>query len=386
MGDVQVPQLLRAVEAAAPVQAVELFAFELAEQFGAEQVSFLITDLNGGQLVRLTQSRRQGPGAEDAEQVPLADPSSPPVRALTDQDVVFVEEDGGVRVLAPVSARGDAMGVLELVVPTHAVPQRRQIEDAAKALAYLVTSERRYTDLYEWGQRSRPVSLAAEIQRRLLPDAFSCDAGQFSLAGWLEPASSVGGDTFDYSLDSNSLNVSITDAMGHEVDAALLATLAVAGLRNARRAGDSLATAAGSAAEAIDERQHGFGYVTGWMAAFDLDTGRARVVNAGHPSPFLVRDGRVERLEFAPNLPLGISPALRYVEHEWKIEPGDRLLLVTDGMLERAAADVDLPALLHDHQDLHPRQLVQELSAAVRDAAGPELEDDATVLCLDWNG
>ena len=55
------------------------------------------------------------------------------------------------------------------------------------------------------------------------------------MSGWLEPANAVGGDTFDYSLDRDTLHVSITDAVGHDVHAALLATLLVGSLRNGRR-------------------------------------------------------------------------------------------------------------------------------------------------------
>jgi hypothetical protein len=77
----------------------------------------------------------------------------------------------------------------------------------------MVIANRRYTDLFEWGQRTVPLSLAAEIQRRLLPAAFTCEADQFTLAGWLEPAGQVGGDTFDFSLDRNTLHASMTDAM-----------------------------------------------------------------------------------------------------------------------------------------------------------------------------
>src|SRR3712207_9055094 len=95
----------------------------------------------------------------------------------------------------------------------------------------------RSTDVFEWGQRTTPFSLAAEIQRRLLPASYTCEAGQFTLAGWLEPASAVGGDTFDYILERHRLQISITDAVGHQVTAALLATLLVGALRNGRRRG-----------------------------------------------------------------------------------------------------------------------------------------------------
>ncbi len=96
-----------------------------------------------------------------------------------------------------------------------------------------------------------PASLAAEIQRRLLPAAFNCEADQFTLAGCLEPAGEVGGDTFDFSLDRNTLHVSMTDAMGHTVESALLATLVVGALRNARRRGAGLIEQAQSAHEAL---------------------------------------------------------------------------------------------------------------------------------------
>ena len=84
------------------------------------------------------------------------------------------------RVLAPVTNRGEAIGVLELCLPQE--PDEQRVADiglAGHALAYVVIANRRFTDLFEWGQRSIPLSLAAEIQHRLLPAAYTCEAGQF---------------------------------------------------------------------------------------------------------------------------------------------------------------------------------------------------------------
>ena len=71
---------------------------------------------------------------------------------------------------------------------------------------------------------------------------------------------------------------------------------------------------------------------------------------------------------------------------EFPIAPGDRIVFVTDGMLERNAAEVDVPDALSRSGDLHPREVVHALGDAVMRATGGKLRDDATVVCLDWYG
>lgn len=129
----------------------------------------------------------------------------------------------------------------------------------------MVIADGRYTDLYGWGRRSVPLSLEAEIQHRLPPSSYTCEAGQFTLAGWLVPANDVGGDTFDYVFDHDALQVSITDEMGHGVDAALLATLAVGSLRNSRRRDDGLAEQAREVSAALGTHARADQFVTGQL-------------------------------------------------------------------------------------------------------------------------
>ena len=168
------------------------------------------------------------------------------------------DSTGETRVFAPVTNRGEAIGVLELGLP-HA-PSEQTLADvavAAHALAYVVIANRRFTDLFEWGQRSVRLSLAAEIQHRLLPDAFTCEGGQFTLAAWLEPSGEIAGDSFDFAIERDTLHLSMTDARGHAVGAAILATLLVGALRNARRAGVGLARQAWLANEGLGEHVGG---------------------------------------------------------------------------------------------------------------------------------
>ncbi|GAB3360078.1 PP2C family protein-serine/threonine phosphatase [Modestobacter lapidis] len=289
--------------------------------------------------------------------------------------------------IVPVTDRGDAIGVIELLLPRF--PSDKEVADvrsAAHALAYVVIAARRHTDVFEWGQRSTPFALAAEIQRRLLPASYTCEAGQFTLAGWLEPASSVGGDTFDYTLDRDSLQLSITDAVGHQVPAALLATLLVGSLRNGRRKGLDLAEQARYANDSLAENSAPGQFVTGQLMRVDLHTGIAQIVNAGHVLPLRLRAGRVEEIDLRVEAPFGVLPGKSFDVQPFPLEPGDRIVFLTDGMQERNAVDLDVATALADSADLHPREVVHALGAAVLHETGGDLRDDATMICLDWYG
>ena len=365
-------------------------AAELALMVGARAVRFLIADFSGRALVRFgpsevgsEQERRQG--TAQAETVDLV--GTVYDRVLRTQRVDVHERDGGARVIVPVTDRGDAIGVLELSLPRY--PDEQVIADiaaTAHALAYVVIANRRHTDLFEWGQRTTLFSLAAEIQRRLLPASYTCEAGQFTLAGWLEPSSSVGGDTFDYNLDRDVLQLSITDAVGHEVEAALLATLLVASLRNGRRRGLNLRQQASNANDDLAANTKPGNFVTGQLLRIDLLHSAATIINAGHPLPLRLRHGRVEEIHLDVDLPFGVQPGRSFRVQQFPLEPGDRLVFVTDGMLERNAARLDVATALGETGNLHPREVVHELGAAVLRATAGDLRDDATVLVLDWYG
>lgn len=386
---IDVGVLLERVESAPPIDAVRAVAAALGEMIDARSASLLITDFTGRAVVRLTSTDRvegaRSHGVEQAETIPL--PGTVYEQVLRTQVPDVERRDEGARMTVPVTDRGDAIGLLELVLPRF--PSDEEVADvasAAHALAYVVIAARRHTDVFEWGQRSTPFTLAAEIQRRLLPASYTLEAGQFTLAGWLEPASSVGGDTFDYSLDRDVLHLSVTDAVGHQVAAALVATLLVGALRNGRRKGLDLAEQARYANDCLVENAAAGQFVTGQLLQVDLPRGTASVVNAGHTLPLRLRNGRVEEVELRVDPPFGVVPDKQFEVQEFPLEPGDRIVFLTDGMLERNAASLDVAAALAASVDLHPREVVHELGAAVLHATGGDLRDDATMMCLDWYG
>ena len=385
-----VKTLLASVEAAPPIDAAEVVAAALTDALGARDVSFLIADYSGRALIRLTHVHRTNPddvdiNRERSRSVALA--GTPHGRALAEQEVQIVPDFGGFRVFAPVTSRGEAVGVLALGFDDE--PDRQTlatVSAGAHALAYIVIANRRFTDLFDWGQRSVPLSLEAEIQHRLLPASYTCEGGQFTLAGWLEPSGDVGGDTFDFSVERDTLHLSMTDAMGHTVNAAVLATVMVGALRNARRRGVDLAEQSRLANEALCGFSGDEDFVTGQVVRIDNLSGIARIVNAGHPLPILIRDGRAENVTLAPGFPFGIAVGAEYHVQELVLHAGDRLVFLTDGLLERNATDVNAIAILTQTRHLHPREAVQALTQAVVKACGGELRDDATVLCVDWHG
>jgi serine phosphatase RsbU (regulator of sigma subunit) len=368
------------------VDAIDVFGQQLGAMLDATSVSLLLTNFGGDAVVRLShvvQGERDG-GNERAEVEPLA--GSTYQRVLSSQVLDIHRGAEGWEVIVPVTERGDAIGLLELVVP-H-LPGEDEIgylESAAHALAYVLVASRRHTDLFEWAQRDTPFSLAAEIQRRLLPSAYTLEAGPVTLAGWLEPAANVGGDTFDYALDREFLYLSITDAMGHSTKAAMLATLTVGSLRNTRRLVASPTEQADHANEALLSSAMPDEFVTGLIGRLRLADGRLELVNAGHPLPFLLREGRAEELELEPDPVLGVD-RFRYRSATYDLEPGDRLVFITDGFLERNAVGIRIPTVLEGSQQRHPRETVRELSSHVLTATDGNLRDDATVLCMDWHG
>jgi len=409
---------LSAAESASPVDAAESVTRELARTLHATAVSFLIADLSGRALVRLAHvrsdeqapadgDRHRGDDRESATVLPFdGGPQEEVVRsqralvlpprtpAAGDPDAPGgrhgADDSDAWTVLAPVTERGESLGLLEMLLPVEPDADTvAEVARAARLLAFVVIANRRHTDLYEWGQRTRPFTLSAEIQRRLLPAAFTCEADAFTLSGWLEPAASVGGDTFDYSVARDALHLSMTDAMGHGVGSALTASLCVGSLRTVRRRGGSLleqATAANAALVEHVASVQSEAFVTGVMGRLDLVSGDLTLVNAGHVAPYLARAGEVAPVALPPGLPLGLFADAVYSATTLPLRPGDRLVFVTDGMLERNAANFVLSTGIRDTRALHARDAVRHLSDRILDITGDELADDATIMVLDWRG
>src|SRR5205823_3024466 len=305
----------------------------LAEAVGAKDVGVLLADYGEISLERVSAGANEdGDGSIPVDGTPAG-------RAFLTQRPVDDVDDRGQRVYFPVTVRAERIGVLDVLLPADPSTElREELQRAAIVVGYVVSTARRYTDLFERVRRRRDLILAAEIQWELLP-VLAYEAAELSVAGALEPAYAIAGDSFDYAVEADHLHVAITDGMGHGLRAALLGSLAVAALRHARRRGRDVLTQVKEASQVVHDQFGGDQYVTGTVASLDVRSGRMRAVNAGHPQPWLARADGVTALDLYADYPLGLFPGVDYREQIVPLEPGDRLLLVSDGVIEAAAPD-----------------------------------------------
>jgi serine phosphatase RsbU (regulator of sigma subunit) len=268
---------------------------------------------------------------------------------------------------------------------------REQLTWVASMLGHLIASMGEYGDELERPRRNRPLSPSAElIWQQLPPLTAATDA--FVLAGMLEPSYDVGGDAFDYALSERTVSLAIFDAMGHGISAALMAAAALAAYRSTRRDARGVYDQSRALDEVICATFPGSAFVTGVLAELDLETGRLRYVNAGHPPPLLLRDGKVvKELTGGHRVPFGLDIEGLTVAEE-KLEPGDWLALYSDGVVEaRDAAGRWFGEKLLRHLLIRemaasqpPAETVRRLTQAVLRHQGGLLQDDATMLLATW--
>ncbi|MDH6514975.1 serine phosphatase RsbU (regulator of sigma subunit) [Streptomyces sp. SAI-135] len=269
---------------------------------------------------------------------------------------------------------------------------RQDLRDLASLVALVVLSKRSCSDSFARLVRTEPMNVAAEMQWKLMPP--TAFAGQdVTVGGVSEPAYEMGGDAFDYAVSGNVLHLSVFDAMGHDTTAGITANVAVSACRNARRQGASLAETS-RAVESVLVAHFGTSrYVTGILADLDLDTGRLTWINRGHPLPLVIRDNRwTVEPTCPPAGPMGTCLGLPIVVCRQQLEPGDRLLMYTDGIVEARNFEgqrfgrerfVDFVVRHHSgRQTLH--ETLRRLMHAVLDHHSGRLEDDATVLLTEW--
>ncbi|MER6463633.1 PP2C family protein-serine/threonine phosphatase [Streptomyces sp. NPDC001228] len=362
-----------------------LFA-DVVERLGGRRPQVLLQDYGQLLLVPLSGEGLTGGDPQDID-------ASAAGRCFLDAQRVEVPEDDGVRVYLPLLDGGDQVGVMAVTLNRVDDDDRRLLGRLSGLVADLLVTKHGYSDLFFSTRRGEEMSVAAEIQWSLLPP-LAMIMPRVAVAGILEPAYDVAGDSFDYALNGDILHVAMIDAMGHGLGAATMATVAIGAYRHARRLGTGLSEIYAAMDEAVGQQFGPDHFVTAQMMRLDTATGRVHLVNAGHPPPILVRDHRVlGRLDAPTTLPVGLGGAEPEVS-ELELERGDRVLCFTDGLIEEHAVGeeqfgedqlIDAVNRL-ERTGRGVRAVARCLSHTLMRARGGHTTDDATLLLVEWRG
>lgn len=298
-------------------------------------------------------------------------------------------------VWTPIINGTDRLGVLEMTFATTEPGDGllASCRDVGALVAELLLTRSLYGDFVELARRRENLSIPAELQWRLLPP-LTFVSPRVAVAGVVAPTTEVAGDSLDYAVNGDVAHVAVLDAMGHGLEATLLSTVAIGTLRNARRRGLGLPAVVRLIEREIADQFGPDKFVTAIVAEFDILTGVWRWITCGHPPALIVRGGRVVRvLDSAVTAPLGLglledTPPVG----EERLEPGDRLLLYTDGVVEARNATGEFfgtERLVHfvTREAAAGRpvaETLRRLNHAILAHQDGKLQDDATTVMVEW--
>ena len=386
----------------APAEVAEALA-QLARPLGVSAARVYLADLQQRQLALLQVDQGQG-----ADTLPIDSTlGGRAYQTLTIQLAPVRGTDSAgesYQVWIPLLDGTERLGVLSLTVADVSEAMLASYRTLASLAGIMISSKAAYSDSYAQIKRGREMALQAELVWAFLaPRTFATD--RVLVATSLEPAYEIGGDAFDYSLLGDHLHVSIFDALGHDLSAGLLASVGMASCRSTRRAGGSLADVAARADDVIAGFFGGDRFVTALLCDLNLVTGLFTWIPCGHPPPLLIRGNRtVRELARTARPPLGLAglhtrrnsgssgTAFSAPVCAEKLEPGDRLLLYTDGVTEGRAHDgtpfglrrlADF-TVRHSSTSLPAPETMRRLNHAILSYQHGRLSDDATAVLIEW--
>ena len=236
------------------------------------------------------------------------------------------------------------------------------------------------------------MEIASRIQQSLLPK-HRPELPGITVAGTVIPTTKIGGDYYDYLVDRNGqLNLLIADASGHSLASALMITMIRSILRHELMRGRPLDRILFNINQVMfDDLVKSEMFISLFCARYNSGTHQLSFVNAGHNSPLLQRSTgqHPEKLDGDSGVILGILQDTVYREHTITVNPGDVLLLYTDGVIEarnpagQQFGENRLGELLQQHQALPSEKLWQQIYQAIhRHINGAEQHDDITLLVL----
>jgi sigma-B regulation protein RsbU (phosphoserine phosphatase) len=286
--------------------------------------------------------------------------------------------------------RGEFLGVLYMDSRRPAAFSKldRQILDALAADAASILDNARLVERERERQRmEQEINIARDIQQALLPRDFR-EFPHLAVSGINFPCLSVGGDYFDvFPLSDKRTAFLIADVSGKGLGAALLTTM-LQGALSGMTLGTDPARVFNHVNRFLCSHSEVGRYATMFFGILDQD-GEMDYINAGHPSPFLIRHGVAEEPFTEGSYPVGLVQEAEYVTARVKLEPGDTLILFSDGVTEAMDPGEELygvPRLrevLTGQSDCALDKLQKSILESVENfAKGAHQADDLTLLIV----
>jgi hypothetical protein len=334
-------QLIHEAHVASPDEVPGLVA-TAAAVFDAEDVVIYLADLQQRLLVPFQGPRNHNHGESHQAlgvDTTVAGRAFQQMQQITQSGAAHGAHDR-TRIWLPLINGTERLGVLGILLPKEVLDRAaaRRLQRFTSVVAEFIMTKTLYGDSIIRTRRTTRMALAAEVQWSLLPP-LTFTNHSVTIAGGLEPAYEVAGDSLDYAVDAGIARFAVFDGMGHGIVSAQLISLVVAAYRNARRAGQTLAETAAHIESAVNDVFRVESFATGLLCELDTTSGVLTWISAGHHDPLLLRDGRfVGALTTEPLLPLGLNNDLSHATRaplgHAQLQPGDMLLLYTDGVIE----------------------------------------------------
>ena len=307
----------------------------------------------------------------------------------------------GVLLSAPViDSHGKLLGVIESANKVENGRFDAHDEKLMHALAahVAVAIERaRMTELHLDNQRyEQSLRLASEIQMRMLPSGTVTlpDNSPFAIHAFIRPARQIGGDLYDFFWNDESLYFCIGDVTGKGVGAALVMAMTKTLFRAYAVFQYDPARLMSAVNARLNEETDPSMFVTAFCGFLNLADGKLLYSNAGHEPPLIMRAGGApQRLVSKSGVPLGALRSFKYVVEKTFLQPGDTLLVYTDGVTDASNRDEELFSIDRLKEVVgrcggaEPSYLVQEVVEGVDQfAEGTSQADDIAMVCLQYRG
>jgi serine phosphatase RsbU (regulator of sigma subunit) len=347
-----------------------------AQRIAEVPVALYVLDIDGSRLLHMAGSKRLG----EELRAPFA------IGPELDADAIAtlrhdLADFRGVELFA-LWLRGRAIGLLI----AFGRP-REPLTELARQAAAAVTLADRYTDVFASAQRGKQPRAAAEIQQSLLPPRIARVTGA-EVAGNVLPTYEVAGDWFDVVENPDGVWITLADGLGDSTRSAASGAVALGALRASRRSGATIGEALMVIHQTLREMPGPRAEMAAIIAHWDPTTHELEIANCAHVAPLILRDGGpVETLHFPGTHGLGARSTPKPRERSNTLLAGDRLLMVSDGVIEHGEGQAGLgedglvKAALRSQRG-SAADTVREVHRAVVAKRGGELSDDATAVCL----